>query len=389
MDYEFRALKLDYNELSDYCKKLRDKIVEMDNENQEGEGYDLPFTKYRFLWAETNPEFAIGAYQGEKLVGTVMAIVKDVIFNDFDKEIKNLKLKAGFLCNLGVVNELWPGYDLKKNLLDALLKKLRENNVDFVITNPLGDKDPEMIDYMKSTGFNQANKNVEASVKMMGKDAVDELKIAEGLNPIEVGAAKLLAGWKSDGITEGIIRDITIEDYPAVIKMLNDYKDQLEIAIDWKAEDLEQFIKIIKNLDDHRTENVKAAFPKSSYGAHLKVWEIDGEVKAHVFFALIEVHLQHAYLPLIIWENSSFSKDLSLDQKKDFISQVLRAHEHKAIVCNLMVPYLDKKAFDKSGFMGDRRNRKLLVKSLTEKGKPVDEIKKMKNFFIISCNFTI
>ena len=389
MDYEFRVLKLDYNELSDYCRKVRDKIVEVGNEDQEGEGYDLPFTKYRFLWAEKNPEFAIGAYQGDKLVGTIMAVVKDVFFNDFDKEIKKLKLKAGFLCNLSILDEIWPGFELKKKLLEVLLKKLKENGIDFVITNPLQDKDSEMIDYMKSNGFIQMNKNVEASVKMMGKEAVDHLKIAEGLNPIEVGAAKLLAGWKSDGILEGVIRDITTKDYPAVIKMLNDYKDDLQIAIEWKIEDLEEFIKIIKNLDDHGIENVKDRFPESSYGTHLKVWDVNGEIKAHVFFGLIEVHLQHDYLPLILWENSSFSKDLSLDQKKDFISQILKEHEHRAIVCNLMIPYLDKKAFDKAGFMGDRRNRKLLVKSLSEKGKPVEGSKKIKNFYINSLNFTV
>ncbi|NHI94378.1 MAG: hypothetical protein EAX96_17935 [Candidatus Lokiarchaeota archaeon] len=389
MDYEFRTLDLNYERLSEYCVELRKKIVETANENQEGEGYDLPFTKYRFMWAERNSELAIGAYKNDELVGTIMTIVKNIIFNDPDKGIKGLKLKAGFLCNLGVAAELWPGMELKKELLNKLLEKLKEQKIDFLIINPLQDKDSDFINYMKSIGFSEINKNVEASVKMMGKDAVDQLKIAEGLNPIEVGAAKLLAGWKSDGITEGVIRDVTERDYSKIVDLLNDYANELQIAVEWKIEDLEEFIKIIKNLDHHRIENVKDKFPKSSYGAHLKVWEINGDIKAHVFFALIEVHLQHAHLPLILWENSSFSKDLSLDQKKDFISQILKEHENKAIVCNLMIPYLDKKAFDKAGFMGDRRNRKLLVKALTKEAKSVEASKKVKNFYINSFNFTI
>ena len=109
--------------------------------------------------------------------------------------------------------KLWQLFeDLVEEIFREALKRKEEctvvkvdkmiRGIDFVITNPLGDKDPEIIDYMKLNGFKQVNKNVEASVKMMGKEAVDQLKIAEGLNPIEVGAAKLLSGWKSDGITD-------------------------------------------------------------------------------------------------------------------------------------------------------------------------------------------
>ena len=86
-----------------------------------------------------------------------------------------------------------------------------------------------------------------------------------------------------------------------------------------KPEDLEEFIKIIKNLDDHRIENVKDRFPESSYGTHLKVWDVNGEIKAHVFFGLIEVHLQHDYLPLILWENSSFSKEENKPQNNGLL----------------------------------------------------------------------
>ena len=42
MDYEFRTLDLNYEQLSDYCIKLRKKIVEVDNEDQEGEGMTFP-----------------------------------------------------------------------------------------------------------------------------------------------------------------------------------------------------------------------------------------------------------------------------------------------------------------------------------------------------------
>ena len=389
MDYEFRTLDLDYERLSTYCIKLREKIVEMGNEDQEGEGYDLAFTKYQFMWAEKNPELAIGAFEGENLVGTMMAIISDVIFNNPKKEQPGIKLKAGFLCNLSVTAELWPGMELKQKLLNLILEKLKEAKVDFVITNPLHDKDSEIINYMKSIGFIIMNKNVEASIKMMGKKAVEQIKIAEALNPIEFGAAKLLAGWKSDGISEGQIRDVKESDYPKIAEMLNDYTDTLQIAMQWKVEDVKIFIKLLKELDFHRIKNVEERFPDSSYGTHLKVWEINGKIMAHVFFALIEVHLQHLHLPLILWENSSFSKELTTDQKKDFVSQILREHEHKAMVCNLKIPYFDKNAFDKAGFMGDRRNRKLLVKSLTNKAKSLEESKKIKKFLINSFNFTI
>ena len=388
MDYEFRALDLDYEKLSEYCIKVREKLVEVENEDQEGEGYDVPFTKYMFAWAENNSEFAIGAYDGEKLVGTIMAIVEDVIINDPKQEIKGIKLNAGFLCNLSVAAELWPGLELKQKLISLLLDKLKEANIDVVITNPLNDKNSEVIEYMKSIGFLIKNKDVQANIKMMGKDAVNHIKIAEGLNAVLVQAAKLLAGWKSDGISEGQIRDVKEADYPKIVEMLNDYTETNQIAIEWKIEDIKGFIKNIENLNDHRTIHVKDKFPDSAYGTHLKVWEIDGEVKAHVFFALIEVHLQHLHLPLILWENSSFSKDLTKQQKIDFISQILREHEHKAMVCNLKIPYFEMKAFDKSGFMGDRRTRKFLVKSLTEKGKVLENIKKIKSFLIHSFNFS-
>ncbi len=389
MNYEFKTLELNYEELSDYCTKIRERIVEAGNEAQEGEGYDLAVTKYNFMWAEKNPEFAIGAYQGGELVGTIMAMIRDAVFNDPQKQIKGVKLRSGFLYNLSVKAELWPGFELKKNLLATLINKLKDNGIDFVIVNPLQDKDPEIIDYMKSIDFLQVNKNVESNVKIMGKKALDYLKVAEGLNPIEVSGGKLFARWKSDGIQEGIIRDMKETDYPKIVEMLNNYADDLQIAVEWRIEDVEEFIKIFKYLDSHRTDHVKKRFPDSAYGVHLKVWEINGEVKAHVLFALIEARLQHDYLPLIYLENASFAKDLTLDQKKDFLSQILLEHEHKAIVCNLKSPYFDKKAFDKAGFMGDRRTRKLLVKSLSEKSKVLAESNKIKNFFIDSLNFTI
>ena len=127
MNYEFRTLRLDYELLSDYCTKLRKKIVESGREPQEGEGYDLAVTKYNFMWAERNPEFAIGAYQGEELVGTIVAIIRDTVFNDPKKEVKGLKLKSAFLCNLSIKAELWPGIELKNNLLATLINKLKDN----------------------------------------------------------------------------------------------------------------------------------------------------------------------------------------------------------------------------------------------------------------------
>ncbi len=389
MDYEFRTLDLDYEKLSEYCTKLKEKLVEVKNEDQEGEGYDLALTKYAFMWAEDNKEFAIGAFDGEKLVGTIMAIVKDMVINDPKQEIKGIELKAGFLCNLGVEADLWPGIDLKKKFINLILEKLKEAKIDIVITNPLNDKNVEIIEYMKSINFLIKNKDVQANIKMMGKKAVEQIKVAEGLNAVLYQAAKLLAGWKSDGISEGQIRDVKEADYPRIVEMLNNYTETNQIAIRWTIEDIKIFIKIIGNLNDHRTINVKDRFPDSAYGTHLKVWEINGEIKAHVFFALIEVHLQYLHLPLILWENSSFSKDLTVDQKIDFISQILREHEHKAMVCNLKIPYLEMKAFDKAGFMGDRRTRKFLVKPLTEKGKVFADIKKIKSFSIPSFNFAI
>ena len=76
------------------------------------------------------------------------------------------------------------------------------------------------------------------------------------------------------------------------------------------------------------------------------------------------------------------------DQKKDFLTQILRQHEHKVIVTNMEVPYFDKAAFKQAGFMGETRTRMFFGKALTEKANVVNKMK-FKRFSIKVLNFSI
>jgi len=368
---------------------VREKLLEKEVEDQEGPRYGVGYVKYQFKQGEDDPDLILGAYKGDKLVGTIMAITYDTIFNNPKQEIKDLKLKSAFIGNVSAHKDHWPGKDIKESLIQAIIKKLEEKNIDLIVTSPLQDKDPDGVDYLKSIGFIQVNKNVEANVKLMGRHAIDHLKVAQGLNPIEAGGAKLLAGWKSDGIEEGKIRDLVESDIPKLIEILNSYQEELQFSMQWDEKQVKAVMNRLENINESEITRVNETFPDSAYGSHFKVWEINGVVKAFALLAIIEVHMTHDALPLIFLDGSGFDRTLTAEQKRDFITAVIREHDHKAIVTDLTVPYFDKKGFDKAGFMSDHRARRFLMKPLTDKASPIKTTKKIKKFLIRVLDYSI
>ena len=99
--------------------------------------------------------------------------------------------------------------------------------------------------------------------------------------------------------------------------------------------------------------------------------------------------MTHDALPLIFLDGSGFARDLTAEQKRDFITAVLLEHDHKVIVTDLTVPYFDKKGFDKAGFMSDHRTRRFLMKPLTDKANPINTTKKIKKFLIRVLDYSI
>ncbi|MHA1798955.1 MAG: hypothetical protein ACTSVY_10970 [Candidatus Helarchaeota archaeon] len=389
MSFEIRPLQFDYDVLKTYANGIRRKIIETGLEDQEGPPFGMSYTRYNFILSEREPDLALGAYNGEKLIGTIMGITYDIIINDPKQEIEGLKLRAAFIGNLGVGEDHWYGDEIREKLMGAIVKKLTEKGIDLIITTPLQDKEPKEIEYLKSIGFKMANKNIEAHVKFLGRHSIDHLKDAQGLNPIEAGGAKLLAGWKSEGIQEGVIRDLTESDYPRIIELLNDYTKELTLSVLWDEDLLKALISRMKTMDDLELVEVHKKFPDSLYGTHFKVWEINGKIQAHAFLIVVEVHLPHGYIPLIFLDSTSFSRELTVEQKRDFITAVLKQFEYKAIVTDCTTPYFDKKALSKAGFTPDHRTRRFMIKILSEKARPVEKINKIKKFSLNTLNFTI
>ena len=355
---------------------------------------------HRRLFPES--ELFLGAYYQGELLAVLGATPSAVNF-------KGELLKAAGIGSWGldpaVLSDLTKGdsgkeakvyeksfMEILEKLLNELIDRIAKSNYDFMYATPVPFESKAIVDFLQKKWI-VLNKNVENMVKILGREAIEFIKGKLGFNILEAQAAKLIAGMKSERIESGKLREANKEELPKVLAILNSYSKLHEVARVWTIEEFQRYLKAFEELKrkDHQS---KTEFPEAPFGWGVSVWDDSGEIKAAVVYEVNEMFFKTGFSP-VLWIHHIGFTDAILNQdpkevkkaKNAFIGSFLAQFHLKVYICYAPLPYYDEKLFD--GFIGERRPTPLLVQALTDRAKPLCELKKLKQFYLPALDFKI
>jgi hypothetical protein len=282
--------------------------------------------------------------------------------------------------------------EIFQQLLNELIARIAKSNYDFIYAEPVPFEFKAIVDCLQKEWI-VLNKNVENFVRMIGREAIKVVKEKIGMNILEEQAAKLIAGLKSERIESGKLREAKKEEFPKIVEILNNYTKLHELARFWTIEEFQRYLKAFEgvNTKDHES---KAEFPETPFGWGITVWDDAGEIKAAIVWELNEMFFRNGYSPVLWIHQVGFTEAILNQDPKEvkrakvaFMSSFLAQFHLKVYICHVPMPYYDEKVFD--GFMGERRTTPLLMHALTDKAKPLCELKKLKQFYLPAIEFKI
>jgi len=387
MDVEIQPLTRDFEYLADLYRRIRVKF--RDTMDQDiGTIYDAFFTEFSLDSVFSDPELVLEARVDDKVVGTLGAEIISCRF-------KGEPMKAAVIGFLGIDPDYWDeGAEILDRLATELFSRIAKREADFIYCLPIASKNTPEIEFLKEHHkMVVMNKNVEGKIKLLGKEGVDMLRDARNLNVVEAQAARIVARLKNHELAGGTIREATPEDYPTIVKLLNDYTKRLDLARTWTLEEFKKYTNEMITLEK-RDYKSREQFKDTPFGYHVWVWDDDGEIKATLSSEISEIYMVSGYIPMAFFQNLAFSEDIEsnpegMELKKGFVATILRSLHKTVGIVNALLPQYAEKVLGKLGFMGEQRTTRLLVKSLSIKGNKIIESKKLRKFYLMFVDFSV
>ncbi|MHA1750764.1 MAG: hypothetical protein ACTSWR_03600 [Candidatus Helarchaeota archaeon] len=379
MNIEIKDVKGNYKEISVLCDKFRKAIFQNRIEDQEGPPYTENYAKYIFGGLKYN----IGAFYDNKLIGVIGASSVNGKYNQ-----KNIKISG--LGRVAIDPDYWSKKSIKEELVDYLIEKIIDGKHDVIYAALLKKEEQDDIDFLNSRGFGliKGRKNSEALIKIVGREGLDLLKGARKMNALEYNAAKLVAGLKKADIERGKILDATSDDYDQVIHLLNNFSKKYPLARIWTKQEFVEMVNSVLDISSWDYTKLREKYPNTPFGGFFKVWKEGNEVLGAQLYYVYEVRMEVDTVPLGFWIFSVFKDDITSDEKKAFISTLIRSMKGGVAVVNAELPYYGNKDFDSAGFMGDQRPIALLLKPLTDNVEGILE-ERIKNYYLDIIGYNI
>jgi len=369
MTYNFKIIKpIDWNELTDFFK--RNWISKY---HYKGGVYDwsVEYTKWtisQFLWDE---DLLYGMFEGDKLIGLISGSHEKLVLN-LESQVITLK---GVAMGYQTIDMSYRKKGLFNKLLKAYADHVKELGYDLITSFPV----KRWEDVLKKHGFSIIHKDPQFYVKFMGKEGVDKIREIRGLNKALAMLAKALAGIPQDRIPYGKIIDGSSSDAERIVGLLNSYQATLVLSQLYDVSDFKQYLELSKEFFDSLDDPLKF---------RIKIWESDdNEILAVMIYIIQNITFTNGKSPVHFVEFLAFSDKITdKNDKKAFYAEIYSEIPKSIPVSIDSQPYNDLKARKSGKYDNDRDARKLLVKPLTENGKKMLSIKKLKEFSLMNID---
>ncbi len=332
------------------------------------------YAKFYFdciVFKETTRNFIFGAFDGEKLVGTLFGHRDIIIFeNELRLEMVNLGLTA--------VDPEYKRQGIAKKLLQAVIEQAKVKNLDLIIAFPekgrYGDK------LLKQFEFKNYGKT-QHLIKLMEDRGLQVVREYLGYNIVMVKLASMFSHLPEVVPLEGTLRDATLDDFEAVRNILNSYGKRVPLLSFYSGPGYKQ-----SNIG-FKTMNARFGDP---WGFHWLVLERNGQILATVSYRVEVVTFepkpdQFESGPVALMSSLGFHESMELEEKVKFLGNVLqkiRTELPMVYVVQITSPQHERKVFDKLKFVDDRSAYYLYMRPLTEKAEAVNQYKKYKEFLL-------
>jgi len=382
---EIRDVKGEHQKISVLCKKFRKFIFQQRIEDEEGPPYTQDYVHYIFDGLKYN----LGAFNGNKLVGVIGGNIIEGVYSGNPIKIGNIGRVAVEPDYWDRDRNYWDSEGIKEKLIDEILEKLKLE-CDLIYAELLKKEEQEDIKYLNSLGFEliKGRKNSEALIKIVGRDGLDLLKNARKMNPLEYNAAKLIAGIKKAELEHGEILDASEKDYKTVIELLNNYSKIYPLARTWSDSSFIEMVNNVMKMNNWNFSEIKKNYPETEFGGHFKIWRDGDEILGAQLYYIYYVIMEKSPVPMAFWLFSVFKEDIEPDERKSFISTLVRSMKGKVAVINVELPYYANKDFENSGFMGDQRPVALLLKPISDRTENILQ-ERIKNYYLDIIGYNI
>lgn len=330
--------------------------------------WDVNFTKWIISRHLFDEDLLFGTYDGNKLIAVLCGCPHDLHLRLEPEGTAVIKAVA---VGLLTIERPYRKKGLVHEIMDAFIKHVKERGYDLITSFAMRSWEK----VLSAHGFSSIHKDPQFYIKFPSKKSVDRIRKTRGLNRALATLAKLLAGLPEANLPYGKIKDGSVEDTARIVKLLNTYQNRVPLAQVWKAEDLKQV------LEAGFAYSKEVEFP---VGFYVKLWESDqGKLLGVMIYDIKRIAFKNGVDPVLFTEFFAFDEAVSeSDEKKGFLSEILRAVPKEIPVLYVFHPYNDLKAWKSMKFDGDRDNRRLHVLPLTDSGTQILSPKKIKAFLL-------
>ena len=369
-DFIFRVIKpIDWDELTDFFSrnwhgKYHYKVGAFK--------WDAAYTKWaisQYFWDEN---LLFGMYVDSQLVGLMFGCPQNLILNT---ETERLIAVKGITMAYQTIDVSLRKKGLLHKLLTAYIEHVKKLGYDLIASFAIQRWD----DVLGRYGFEILHKDPQIYVKFLSKASVDKIREIRGLNRALALLAKTMAGVPDSKLSFGKIVDGTIDDTERIIALLNQYQNKLAISPVWNVDNfkvyLEEGIKYFKSLN-----------PPQEFG--IKLWESENnELLAILIYNTQNIMFVNGTSPINFIHFLAFDeKIIEKEDKKGFTSEIWQKLSPEIPLTMDKCPYNDLKARKAVNSSNDRDPRRLSILPLTEQGKKVLNIKKLKEFFMVNLD---
>jgi len=370
MTYIFKPIKpIDWNDLTEFFKRNW-----VSDYHYKGGVYDWSpeyskWTISQLLWDEN---LLFGMYEGDTLIGLISGSAEKLVLKLESEEPVTLK---GVAMGYQTIDKPNRKKGLFNKLLKAYIDHVKELGYDLINCFAVNRWE----NTLKKHGFSIIHKDPQFHVKFMGGAGVDKIREIRGLNRALAMLAKTLAGIPEDKIPRGKIINGNIDDAERIVKLFNAYQDKLVLSQLYDVNNFKQYLEMSKQFFDTLEEPLKF---------RIKLWESDEkELLAVMIYIIQNITFTNGASPVHFVEFLAFSdKVTDKSDKKAFYAEIYREIPKSVPVSMDSHPHNDLKARKSGKFDNDRDGRKLFVIPLTEQGKKILSIKKLKEFSLMNID---
>lgn len=347
---EYKILEPDQYDFSlfgDFFQKTWFLQEKPDNGVMDFDAKDLEGTFKQF-----NVIFVVGAFDGDHIIGFVMACDQDLYLGE--EPVKGLN--PMFLAVL----EEYRRQKIGTTLMQRFHEKVEELGYEIIIGGP--ERKYHGHQLLEKLGWIMGSK-FESKVAVLDFEKLAEYK---GLNILErgIGGRMVADQQKISRISEGF-QEASENDYSEIIEILN--SNPALIKRYWTVESYKKFLENSQNYD------IKAF-----------IWKKDDKIVATGTTTVHSIHWAKGDGHTMFLRQFGFDCELPVeDQIKIFgeIMQIAKNYEKEIIALKMPVGQHLQQVLKQAGYMGDRKGRIFIYYPISERAKNFVAEKKIKEFY--------